>query len=411
MSRWIGRKMLLGGLLLYASAQTAVAQGSFTLIDRIPGSTSSWARGVSPDGVHLTGECFGQGFYSEVMKWNPADGMLSLTPGRASGTNGAINWDGSAAAGYFPGNNTVLAFRWSQADGIEMLGDLSGGVERSTALAISTRGDIIVGGSVSDNGPEAIRWTAETGMVPLGDLPGGAFGSAALAISADGLVIAGAGKSEQGDEAMRWSEQSGMVGLGDLPGGRFGSVARAVSADGSVIIGTSFDASGQRAFIWTQQAGMVPLDDIAHVSQKAWGISWTGDVVVGQMEPRDGPVGAFYWTPTDGTRYLADVLTEHGVTVPEGWRLEDAYGVSADGRTIVGWASEQGLGGEGFVAHLGPACRADYNKDGAVTPHDVHAYLAAWAQRSIFADWDYDGLINTRDVIAFLNEWVAKPGC
>ena len=413
MARPVLSWMAFGGLLLCTAARPARAQGYFIGIGDLGGSsTASWAQGVSPNGVHVTGEVFWPGFYSEVMRWAPGEGMISLTPGRTSDTNGAINWDGTSAAGSFPGNNTVLAFRWTEAAGVEMLGDLPGGIERSSALAMSVRGDIIVGGSVSDTGPEAIHWTAEAGMVPLGDLPGGAFGSTALAISADGLVVVGAGKSEQGDEAMRWTEQSGMVGLGFLPGSTAHNTARAVSADGSVIVGDSFTDAGWRAFRWTEQDGMRRLDELQGIStQFARGVSWDGSVVVGFMDLEPGPSDPFYWTRAEGTRWLVDVLAEHGVTIPEGWRLEDAYGVSADGRTVVGWATKPDGLGEGFVAYLGPACRADYNKDGQVTPDDVIAYLGAWAQRSIFADWDYDGLVNTRDVIAFLGEWVAKPGC
>ncbi|MCC7387862.1 MAG: hypothetical protein IT431_03750 [Phycisphaerales bacterium] len=203
-----------------------------------------------------------------------------------------------------------------------------------------------------------------------------------------------------------------MQGLGDLDGGSFRSGATAVSADGAVIVGTSAATGGDQSFHWTAAEGMVGLGRIDNndITNRAYGVSWDGEVIVGEAyaPPRTGP---YYWTSESGMRWLVDVLVENGVVVPDGWYLERAYAVSADGRTIVGYGLNPDGNTEGFVAYLGPACRADYNKDGSVTPDDVIAYLGAWAQRSIFADWNYDGLVNTRDVIAFLHEWVAKPGC
>ena len=50
-------------------------------------------------------------------------------------------------------------------------------------------------------------------------------------------------------------------------------------------------------------------------------------------------------------RRLADVLTEHGLDL-SGWTLQTATGLSASGRTVVGWSTNPSGDTEGFVATL-----------------------------------------------------------
>ena len=133
-------------------------------------------------------------------------------------------------------------------------------------------------------------------MVGLGDLPGGKFKSAASAVSADGSVVVGWSNSASGREAIRWTREDGIVGLGDLPGGMFKSWATAVSADGLVVVGGSGPTNGGRAFVWT---------------------------------------------PASGMRNFKDVLeNDFGLDVP--WWPKRAYGISADGATIVGIGISKG---------------------------------------------------------------------
>jgi probable HAF family extracellular repeat protein len=120
-------------------------------------------------------------------------------------------------------------------------------------------------------------------------------------ISESGLVVVGRSSSQ----AARW--QSGAVTLlGDLPGGAESSSALAVSDAGHVIAGWGTTDAGREAFLWTPESGM---------------------------------------------RRLADVLTEHGLDVSD-WTLEEATGLSASGRTVVGWGTNPSGGTEGFIATL-----------------------------------------------------------
>jgi probable HAF family extracellular repeat protein len=184
------------------------------------------------------------------------------------------------------------------------LGDLPGGMFRSIAHDVSADGSLVVGEGWSTLGPQAFRWTA-SGMIGLGDLPGGAFDSKARGVSGDGTTVVGDSVSAAGIEAFRWTATSGMVGLGDLPGGPFGSAAQDVSSDGSVIVGTGHTAAGPRAFIW----------DSVHE-----------------------------------TRNLKTVLTNFGIDT-SGWTLNNALGISPNGRYIVGNGTSAN-GDEAFLVDI-----------------------------------------------------------
>jgi len=95
--------------------------------------------------------------------------------------------------------------------------------------------------------------------------------------------------------------------LGDLPGGDIYCVANGVSADGSVVVGNSHSASSGigEAFRWTSGGGMVSLRDL---------------------------------------------LVNHGVSNLTGCKLVAATGISADGRTIVGYGTNPDGNTEAWIA-------------------------------------------------------------
>lgn len=161
---------------------------------------------------------------------------------------------------------TEEAFRWTEAGGMVGLGVLAshdtpaiaaGYTARSRAQAVSADGLVVVGQSRAAGDSTdvqdsilAFRWTQATGMVSLGTLPGGKY-SIANDVNADGSVIVGdagmpipAIPSLQGGYAFRWTEATGMQYLGDwlaangvaVGGNRFSS-AVAVDATGNVVMG------------------------------------------------------------------------------------------------------------------------------------------------------------------------------
>jgi probable HAF family extracellular repeat protein len=141
-------------------------------------------------------------------------------------------------------------------------------------------------------------------MAGLGDLPGGSFESGALGVSGDGSIVVGYGRSALGLEAFRWTSGGGMVGLGHLAGGDK-SFAIDASADGSVIVGYSENELERQAFRWTSSEGMVALKDY---------------------------------------------LIANGTAGLTGWTLIEAHGISANGRTMVGFGRNPDGIAEAWIA-------------------------------------------------------------
>jgi probable HAF family extracellular repeat protein len=304
---------------------------------------SAWA--VSHNGQFvLTKKASG-----DVYRWSTATAtQQSLGFNVGGGILSGVSNDGNAVAGY-----TSIAFRWTTAGGMTNLGDLPGGNVSASAWGMSADGSVIVGQSSSSasfasgaSREEAFRWTAAGGMVGLGDLPGGIFSSRAEAVSGDGSAVVGFSYSANGVEAFRWTTASGtMTPLGDLPGGAYNSQAHVVSADGNVVAGHSsivnFD---EEPFRWTAASGITGLGLPATATQSyAYGINGDGSMVVGQADhppsrtgAADWQYSAFIWDASHGRRDLQTVLRdEYGLPL-SGWTLQSAFGMSDDGRTILG---------------------------------------------------------------------------
>lgn len=296
------------------------------------GSISSVARDVSLDGTTVVGHSISH-TGDEAFRWRSGTGMVGL--GGSSSRAFAVNADGSFAAGL----NTTgwRACRWLANGLLQHLGDMPGGGEDSVATAMSADGSVIVGWGESANGTEAFRWSAATGMVGLGDLPGAYFNSGAIGISADASVIVGNGVGEGGAlHGFRWTESAGMVELDDLPGGFNECHVYGVSPDGSITVGLGSGESEAEAVYWTASGEIVPLGTMPGGTwTRAMDASLNGEVIVGTGR-LPGRQGAFIWDAVRGLRNLETALTtEFGIDLG-GRTLDTAYGISADGRVIVG---------------------------------------------------------------------------
>ncbi|MBS0172773.1 MAG: putative Ig domain-containing protein [Nitrospira sp.] len=301
---------------------------SFQGIGDLPGGTfSSRPFGVSGNGAVIVGVSDG-GSGLEPFRWTVSGGIqnFSAVVG-ASAIGRAASVDGSVIAG----DTDAGSFRWSVADGFQMI---LGNVAPHSANAVTPDGTVIVGkGQINGFIPGAFRWTAATGAVRLDTLAGYADAEA-FGVSADGNVIVGAsyfGPLGEQAQAVRWvADGSGgftVEGLGDLPGGNFMSRAVAVSADGNVILGISESDRGQEAFLWTASGGMQGLGDSTGDLRA---MSADGSVMVG---------GNTIWDANNGARSLIQVIVDSGFAGFENWSSINAISISADGRTIVGEAT------------------------------------------------------------------------
>lgn len=271
-------------------------------------------------------------------------GLGDLPGGPHSSIGIAVSGDGRTAIGLGDTDSREdfgdEAFVWTAAGGQHALG--TGGFTRSYAWGVSRNG--IIAGTLS--GPsfsEAVRFDAMGGIERLGFLPGGGSSSSASDISVDGSVVVGTAIGPQGAQAMIHDDVNGMRGLGDLPGGIFSSAAAGVSDDGSIVVGSGRTSIGSEAFIWSESDGMRGLGSFASYSwSEAFDISADGTTVVGFARDLNfGGEEAFVWDAARGMRGIGR-LSVRG-------RSSRALGVSGDGSVVVGTSITDGGSSKAFI--------------------------------------------------------------
>lgn len=382
--------------LACALAAQSAAQPQLTPLGRA-GFTNSYATALSRDGAVVAG-FFDPG--ADAFVWTSAEGM-TVIPGAVDAWSTvpyAVTSTG-VVAGESRFINQTRAFRWTADVGAQDLGSLAPAAA-AHAWAMSDNGQVVVGSGSVASDIHAFRWTPSTGLVDL-NIPE----SYALAVSADGNTIAGNFNPTPapGTNLFRWT-QGGLEDLGTV--GPNDTYPYFMSSDGSIIVGTTYETELFRPFRWTQADGIQVLDLPAPaVSAEAKGASDDGELIVGywidfEYEPR----GAV-WT-SDGAFDLRAHLQSLGTVGLEGWIIRNALGVSADGSTIIGTGTHDGVDEAFIVTGLPigascPTCAADFDQDGGVTGSDIGAFIAEWQAGATCADVDADGGVTGADLGAF----------
>jgi uncharacterized membrane protein len=162
-------------------------------------------------------------------------------------------------------------------------------------------GSVIVGYAYTPTGAVGLSWDASGVSVLASEEDAYPFG-----VSSDGKVPVGQARFDHVYHAVRWV--SGVIqDLGDVPGGSDSSYGWAANRDGSVVVGYSDNGTSSGAMVWDKGHGM---------------------------------------------RSIADVLSGAGIDVSD-WYLQNAYGVSDDGKVVGGTGYRISTGrNEGWVAHL-----------------------------------------------------------
>ena len=180
--------------------------------------------------------------------------------------------------------------------------------------------------------------------------------SVASGVSDDGRVVVG----YDATQAFRWTRDGGPQPLGDLPGGDFQSFGSDVSADGSILLGIgTVDVNGDsrlEGFRWTESGGLTAIGTLNGEYSNARGISADGRTIVGWSGPGEQ---AFRWTADSGMQALSGAGLERFNP-----RRVRAFGVSGDGTAVVGtavladesategfrWTADGGFQGLGSIA-------------------------------------------------------------
>ena len=320
------------------------------------GSRESWARDASADGSVVVGWSRNASGVNEAFIWTSSTGMVGLgqLPGDTTSSSYSNAYAISADGSVVVGESSHKAFRWTSSTGIGAL-DTDSGSQSTISLASSVSANGQYAAGYIANPPstphQAAAWVP--GPTLLGDIPGGQFYSDAYGISNDGRVV-GVGWGPAGFEAFT-SEDGVTTGLGYLEGGNGNSAATAITPDGQTIVGHSDSPLGLQAYRWTEQEGMVGLGDLSggYFHSEATGVSADGSVIIGNSDSEHATMGAFVWTAFDGMLDLQTILSDSGYDMSE-WSVLNAWGISDDGRTIVGMGHNS-RGDEAWIATLDTA--------------------------------------------------------
>jgi DNA-binding beta-propeller fold protein YncE/uncharacterized membrane protein len=276
-----------------------------------------------------------------------------------------VSADGRVVVGHGSTPDGVCAFRW-EAGQLDAIGPAT-----SVAMGTSADGTVVAGTVTDAAGSRPFRWAAGV-LERLEPRAGGE----ARAVSADGRSIVG-----QGPDGAAWMWRDGRTWPLEPPGSARQLLPRGLSHDGTILVGSASGAEGTRAFrspgpaplpclpgggAWAEARAVNATGAAAGASDSWWGIepclwiglephplggisdhhelfgyaidlSSDGAVVVGAAEDDQGDLEAFIWRADRGMRSIRRALQEEFELHAAGWILIEATGVSADGRTIVGY--------------------------------------------------------------------------
>lgn len=332
----------LATLVYFAWAANSLVAAEFRGLGDFPGGESiSLAAGVSGNGGYVVGGSYSE-LGSEPFIWDKEHGIQRLDNILTVITLGAaydVSGDGSVVVGLADFGHAV-PFRWENA-GFHFLNVETPGV----ANAVTYDGRVVVGtenyspgGGPAPVTGTAFRWTEAEGVLRLADLTGGPECARAHDVSADGRIIVGKGDCDASFQvedlglAVRWIDGGPAEPLGSLvEAGQ--SAATAISTDGRTIVGGGGSKVGWEPFVWREGEGMIGLGRLNDAAYgEALDVTGNGRIVVGQSGDR-----AFLWTAAHGMRDLKEYLSSDLYKLDlTGWTLTKATAISPDGFYIVG---------------------------------------------------------------------------
>jgi uncharacterized membrane protein len=216
----------------------------------------------------------------------------------------------------------------------------------------------------SANGLRAVRWDGLGMPTPLPPPSGFMANYSAGAVTRDGRIISGTAKDATGTPFVVFWAAAGT----DIPSTRRAPIAASdievhgVSADGQTVAGTIWDpAFTNLAFMSTAADGgniRIPgsMSGMPPMRSNIWDVSDDGQVLVGDSDPSmmgmmNGLTQATVWKPDGSAQPLMNLLFTARLD-PMGWQLTRAYGVSADGKVIVGEGRDPNNVRGGFIVRL-----------------------------------------------------------
>lgn len=314
------------------------------------------ATGLSSDGSVVVGIAKET---RDTWRWTRKSGRVLLE--RTSGTAKEIDWgtpnvsdDGRivSATVFSTESGSGSLARWSEKDGWVLLaapvGNPAAGKPENQSLAWGMSGDgsILVGQiRTAENSTRAAVWNQGKGLVLLGD---GGHNSRANDSNSDGSVIVGWSENPATGiwQPTVWTEGKPAI----LAVTKAFCEAAAVTPDGNIIVGQTYNESrDQRAaalwlnsdFGWVQEwLGTLPGTIGGYGQAMALDLTDDGHTIVGFNSFNPNRSTGFIWTLEDGLSDVHVYLADHGVTLPEGFRINSVTGISGDGSFMTGFGED-----------------------------------------------------------------------
>ena len=156
-------------------------------------------------------------------------------------------------------------------------------------------------------------------------------------------------------ESFQWRQDIGFQLLGTLPANdTYPSYGNGVSFNGSVIVGTTDSLNGRRAFRWTAATGLVDMgtkgSGNGYPFSEANGVSADGKTIVGFVTTQaDDYNKAFRWTEPNGYDVIGLPPVDAGLGIPAG----GATAISGDGTIVAGMSQQNGFSSWTWTADSG----------------------------------------------------------
>jgi uncharacterized membrane protein len=381
-----------------------------------PGATYSEAHRVSDDGtmVAVTGSAKawrwrGPGEWDHIPFPPPPPGLIYWDAFAGLSGDGSVVFGVAYRSG---GVNDYVAFRWTADDGTHQIGPdwtLIGGS--------SFDASVMAGDGPFASRRQVLRWTEAGGIQFLGQPPGAEF-SHATGISSDGAVIAlVADYGTVWSTPWLWTEAAGMQPI-PMPTGYEWCVPFGLTPDGTIVV---MECAGtmppSHVFRWNQQTGLVQVPQLAPPRPRIdiTGVNTDATVFVGNVS----------WTPViwvnDQPQELSAYLQSRGVNL-NGWELVRVTHMNPSATAMVGWGSFRNQW-QGWIAYLS-GCYA--NCDGgtvepALNVEDFICFISRYAEATTlphadqlvhYANCDHSTaapVLNVDDFICFVNRFI--EGC
>lgn len=376
----------LAAITLPASAQTTltglgITPANLTITD------------ISSDGTAVVGITGSQSTGS-IYLWTTTNPTFTLISAVGNGGNCDVSNGGAYISATLPNpanGNAITAARWSASSGqwTFLPGLLAqSGTSLSSASDISADGQAICGlGWITASKSRAYRWDPVNGTVDLGAL-NPLSNTRADGISADGNTITGF-DSDPGTGVWRATKWVGgvesLIGcLNPVDPINGPSQGYAVSADGTYVVGESSTGistpqnwNENHAWRWDAVNGQIdigttPVDPFGwgNHSTVPTGVSADGRTVVGfsGINQPGTPRPMFIWREGSGMFLIKSYLVSLGVPQAASWTISSVAGISADGRVLCGAGRNASNVSEPWMVVLAPTsetyCTAKTNSLG-----------------------------------------------